>query len=104
MASAQTLTITLEMENPLADQLTERLRGSRETAMTLLYGEACTKATAAKLINVTTRTVHEMIRDGRLKAACGGERVDVRSLAVYVENRGEHDHEARMEKKRRRYA
>lgn len=98
------MTITVELENRLADQLAERLRGSRETAMALLYGEACPKAQAAKLLNVTTRTVHQMIADGRVLAACNGERVDVRSLARYIENRGALDHEARMAKKRRRTA
>ena len=97
-------TITLELENKLADQIFERVKADRETMMVFCYGEACQKATAAKLINVTTRTIHEMVRDGRLKDACGGERIDVRSLARYIEHRGERDHEARMEKKRRRYA
>ena len=97
-------TITLMLQNELADQLAERLRGDRRTAMALLYGEACPKATAAKLLNVTGRTICEMTRDGRLKAACGGERIDVRSLADYIEDRGIRDHEARIERKRRRSA
>lgn len=97
-------TIQILVENELADQLAERLRKDRGTAMTLLYGEACTKATAAKLINVTGRTICQMVHDGRIQAACGGERVDVRSLADYIEHRGERDHEARMERKRRRSA
>ena len=37
----------------------------------------------------------------RLKAACGGERVDVRSLADYIENRGEYDYAARQQRKGR---
>lgn len=35
----------------------------------------------------------------RLKSACEGTRVDVRSLADYIENRGEMDHAARMRRK-----
>lgn len=103
MASLPT-SIQVVLETQLADQLAERLKSDRKTSMTLLYGEACPKATAAKLLNVTPRTICEMIRDGRLDAACRGERVDVRSIAAYIEDRGVRDHEARMERKRRRSA
>ena len=65
------------------------------------HGEACTKTTAAKILSCSTQTVTAMLRDGRIKAACGGERVDVRSLADYIENRGEYDYAARQQRKGR---
>lgn len=96
--------IKIEIENAVIEQIAERLKSDRQTLMVLCHGEVCTKATAAKLLSVTPRTICEMIRDGRILDACAGERVDVRSIADYVAQRGTRDHEARMEKKRRRNA
>ena len=73
----------------------------RRAAMVQQHGEACTKTTAAKILSCSTQTVTAMLRDGRIKAACGGERVDVRSLADYIENRGEYDYAARQQRKGR---
>lgn len=52
--------------------------------MTALYGEACTRVTAAKILSRTPGTVREMLKDGRLDYACGGAMVDVRSIARYI--------------------
>jgi len=68
----------------------------RHAAMVEKYGEACTKTTASKIISCSTQTITAMLKDGRILPACGGERVDVRSLADYIENRGERDSAARM--------
>lgn len=102
MASLE-VPVQIDLE-ALASRVTEQIRGSRESVMALTYGEAVTKASAAKMLNVTGRTICQMIRDGRLLDACRGERVDTRSIARYIENRTEMDHEARIEKKRRRAA
>ena len=49
----------------------------RHAAMVQQHGEACTKTTAAKILSCSTQTVTAMLRDGRIKAACGGERVEL---------------------------
>lgn len=57
----------------------------RHAAMVAKHGEACTKAQAARIISCGTATINAMLRDGRIRSACGGTRVDVRSLADYIE-------------------
>lgn len=68
----------------------------RHAAMVEKHGEACTKTTASRIISCGVPTINAMLKDGRLLPACGGDRVDVRSLADYIENRGEMDRAARM--------
>ena len=58
------------------------------------YGEHVDKSTAAKILGVTRATVYTMLKDGRIKGACEGKRVDVRSIARYIysgkpKNKGE---------------
>ena len=48
------------------------------------YGEVCKRTVAAKILGCSTAKVRSMLLDGRLAAACGGEMVDVRSIAVYI--------------------
>lgn len=48
------------------------------------YGEVCEQKTAAQILNVNPRTIHRMIKEGRLRGV--GHRVDVRSIAEYIEN------------------
>ncbi len=45
------------------------------------------KSQAARIISCSPTTITAMLEDGRLKSACEGTRVDVRSLADYIENR-----------------
>lgn len=71
----------------------------RHAAMVQKYGEACTKTTASRIISCSVQTINAMLADGRILPACGGERVDVRSLADYIENRGEKNREARLSKR-----
>lgn len=85
-----------------ADQLAELLGrqiNDRHAAMVEKHGEACTKAQAARIINCGANTISEMLKDGRILSACNGARVDVRSLADYIENRGEKNRAARMARK-----
>lgn len=56
----------------------------REVLMTEQYGEACSRATAAKILSKARKTIGVMLEDGRLDYACGGESVDVRSIARYL--------------------
>ena len=83
-------------------QLDEALSGkiSREERMVALYGEACQKKTAAKILDCKApSTISAMLADGRLKSACEGERVDVRSIAAYIENRPMANQKARKQPK-----
>ena len=97
----ETITATITLN---ADELTELMRrrpADRQTAMVDQYGEACSKTQAAKIISVTPPTINAMLADGRVLYACGGTRVDVRSLARYIDDPGQADHAARMRKKGR---
>ena len=58
---------------------------TREESMARMYGEVVTKAEAGRLLNVTQPTIAKMLADGRLDAACEGSKVDVRSIARYIE-------------------
>lgn len=48
------------------------------------YGEVCTRTAAAKILGRSARTISAMLADGRLETACGGDMVDVRSVAAYI--------------------
>ena len=88
-----------------AEQIAQILAGmkitDRHAAMVEKHGEACTKTTAAKILSCSVPTVKAMLEDGRILPACAGERVDVRSIADYIECRSEADREARLRKKGR---
>lgn len=56
----------------------------REAELVGKYGEHVDKSTAAQILGVTRATVYEMLADGRIEGACGGRRVDVRSIARYM--------------------
>lgn len=49
-----------------------------------MYGKYVDKSTAARILGVTRATVYAMLKDGRIKGACEGKRVDVRSIARYM--------------------
>lgn len=100
MPQAITATITLDASAMRA--LLAQCPVDRQAAMVDKYGEACSKAQAAKIINASPPTITAMLEDGRIRYACGGERVDVRSLADYIDNRGAEDHAARMRRKGRK--
>ena len=56
----------------------------KEAELTAHYGEYVDKTVAAKILGVTRATVYAMLDDGRIGGACGGRRVDVRSIARYM--------------------
>ncbi len=70
----------------------------RERDMVLLYGEACSKKAAARILHMAPGTINAMLQDGRLDAACQGTRVDVRSIARYLVAPAEENHKARRRK------
>lgn len=73
----------------------------RYTLMVQKYGEACTKTTAARVISCSTQTINKMLKDGRILYACAGKRVDVRSLAEYIESQGENKRSEKQKKNSR---
>jgi hypothetical protein len=66
------------------------------------YGEVCKKTTAAKILGCCPNTVNAMLRDGRLEAACGGAKVDVRSIARFIAEPAVVNEEARIRKIKQR--
>ena len=67
-----------------ARTLSEPVSQRREASLVERYGESVDKTSAAKLLGVTRSTVYTMLSDGRILGACGGRRVDVRSIARYL--------------------
>ena len=67
------------------------------------YGESCTKAAAGRIMGCDPRTISRWIDDGRIEDACGGTRVDVRSLARYLSAKKQIDEEARKRRLSLRY-
>lgn len=68
------------------------------------YGEVCTRTMAARILGRSTRTITVMIQDGRISTACGGEMVDVRSIAAYICQPRQADELARQRKMGRKWA
>lgn len=58
---------------------------SKDEELTLRYGEYVDKTVAAQILGVTRATVYAMLADGRIRGACSGRRVDVRSIARYMQ-------------------
>ncbi len=77
--------------------MTDRMRYMVET-----HGEACTYVAAGKIINRSDETIRRMLKDGRIRPACEGTMVDVRSLAEYIERPAEKNEQARIERKRQK--
>lgn len=64
------------------------------------YGECVKKKKAAEILDVHPHTVSKMVLDGRLKLACEGTKVDVRSIADYLERPAQMNEIARLRKRR----
>ena len=62
------------------------------------YGECVTVASAERIIGRCRSTINQMLKDGRLKSACQGTMVDVRSICEYIEAPETADTKARHEK------
>lgn len=48
-----------------------------------LYGETVTVADAARIIGMSRNTMYALLKRGKISRACGGKRIDVRSVARY---------------------
>ena len=69
---------------------------SRLDDMLERYGELCTQQMAAKILSVVPRTVARMLQEGRLRRV--DKKVDVRSIAAYIENPEQMNFEAKVRK------
>lgn len=98
MSNTIPITINIPVEM-LAEALAMNAQVDRHAAMVDRLGEACSKTAAARAIDSSRMTIDNMLKDGRIKYACEGTRVDVRSLADYIERRKEIDHDTRLRKK-----
>ena len=68
------------------------------------YGEVCKRTVAARILGCSDGKIRSMIKDGRLALACGGEMVDVRSIAEYIERPAQADAMARQRRMGRKWA
>lgn len=76
----------------------------RMTDMLERYGEVCTRTVAARILGCSTGKIRCMLHDGRLALACGGEMVDVRSIAEYITQPRQADFEAKVRRSGRVWA
>ena len=76
----------------------------RMTDMLDRYGEVCKRTVAARILGCSVGKVAHMLRDGRLALACGGEMVDVRSIAEYIERPAQIDEVARQRRLGRKWS
>lgn len=76
----------------------------RMTDMLDRYGEVCKRTMAAKILGCSVGKIKNMLHDGRLTLACGGEMVDVRSIAAYIQQPKQIDEVARQRKLGRKWS
>lgn len=62
----------------------EKARATKAEELVARHGEYVDKTLAARILGVTRATVYAMLADGRISGACGGKRVDVRSIGWYM--------------------
>ena len=79
-----TIKATIYFEAAELQKLLENMTQARDSALVQKYGEVCTKTTAGRILGCSVQSVNAMLRDGRLKEACVGKKVDVRSVAEYI--------------------
>ena len=76
----------------------------RMTDMLDRYGEVCKRTVAARILGCSVGKIKNMLADGRLALACGGEMVDVRSIAEYIERPAQIDEVARQRRLGRKWS
>ena len=76
----------------------------RMTDMLDRYGEVCKRTVAARILGCSVGKIASMLKDGRLALACGGEMVDVRSIAEYIERPAQIDELARQRRLGRKWS
>ena len=68
------------------------------------YGEVCKRTVAARILGCSVGKIASMLRDGRLALACGGEMVDVRSIAAYIQQPARAEETARQRRRGRTWS
>lgn len=58
---------------------------SREQMLVEIHGMVTTKADAAKILRCSRDTLNNLIRKGKIMMCCEGTKVDVRSIAAYMD-------------------
>ena len=76
----------------------------RLTDMLERYGEVCKRTVAARILGCSVGKIKNMLADGRLALACGGEMVDVRRIAEYIERPVQIDELARQRRMGRKWS
>ena len=66
------------------------------------YGEVCTTAQASKIMGCSYYQIRAMLEDGRLKNACAGSMVYVRSMVEYICAPSTIEEKARKERLRKK--
>ena len=84
MADLERRVLALEERTRRSLWTQEAVMASKEEELLGRYGEYVDKTVAARILGVTRATVYAMLDDGRIAGACGGRRVDVRSIARYM--------------------
>ena len=93
--ASQGMTLRLD-PGDLRNAINALMSGNRIARMTAQYGETVTVKEAAQILNRSRPTVYAMINDGRIRTADG--RVDVQSMAQYLEDPKDADRRARFDK------
>lgn len=63
------------------------------------YGEVVPRTVAASILHRSPFTIRNMLADGRLRSACAGEMVDMRSIVDYIYAPDQADRNARYRKR-----
>ena len=82
-----TLTLTQEQMQELARMVAAEMPRptvDRYAAMVERYGECCKIEQACEALNVSRTTLYRMVVDKKIRTACDGKRIDVRSMARYI--------------------
>ncbi len=87
--------LTLEKLAQIGELLRDDSLMRTEKELVDMHGKYVDKSTAARILGVSRATVYAMLKDGRIKGACSGRSVDVRSIARHLcaENKGGRHHE-----------
>lgn len=76
--------LTLEKLAQIGELFRDESLMRTEKELVDMHGKYVDKSTAARILGVTRATVYAMLKDGRIKGACSGRRVDVRSIAQHL--------------------
>ena len=88
IAELEQRVLTLEKFAQIGELFRDDSLAHEEKELIDVHGKYVDKTTAARILGVTRATVYAMLKDGRIKGACSGRRVDVRSIARYMASSG----------------